>query len=133
MKQNIYTNNWYTSLKKSPINPPNWVFGTVWPILYLLMLISFFIVWKNKKCYPYCNILTYFIIQFILNLSWTTVFFKFKKIKQALILTIIIFSITLYVCIQFYKYNKIATYLLIPYLLWLCLAMYLNAYIIINN
>ena len=56
---------WYNTLNRAPWNPPSWVFGVVWPILYLLMGISLLLVWTNKKCYPYCKELIYFFIQLV--------------------------------------------------------------------
>ena len=129
----MYNKKWYNNINKSPYTPPGWFFGLVWTILYLLMIISFYLIWSNSKCFPYCNVLTIFLLQLAFNLSWTTVFFKYKKIRLALILTILIFILTFIVSIKFYKINKIATYLLIPYLLWLIVAMYLNIYIILKN
>ena len=78
-------NNWYSTLKKAPWTPPNYVFGIIWPILYLLMGISFLIVILDKKCYPYCAPITYFLVQLVLNLSWTTIFFRLKQPLIALI------------------------------------------------
>lgn len=129
----MYNKKWYNNINKSPYTPPGWFFGLVWTILYLLMIISFYLIWSNSKCFPYCNVLTIFLLQLAFNLSWTTVFFKYKKIRLALILTILIFILTFIVSIKFYKINKIASYLLIPYLLWLIVAMYLNIYIILKN
>ena len=126
-------NDWYKKLKVAPWNPPPYVFGIVWPILYLLMFISLIIILKDKKCYPYCYPVTIFFAQLILNLSWTTIFFRLRLIRLALLVLILIFCLTLYAAILFYKINKLASYLLIPYLLWLLLAFTLNLYIIIYN
>ena len=126
-------NQWYKKLKVAPWNPPEYVFGIVWPILYVLMFISVTIVYLDKKCYPYCYPLTIFFTQLILNLSWTTIFFKFRAIKVALLVLVLIFGLTLYAAILFFDVNKIASYLLIPYLLWLCVAFSLNLYIVLNN
>ena len=54
-------NDWYKKLKKAPWNPPSHVFGLVWSVLYTLLLVSFLLVWNNKKCFPYCNALTMFL------------------------------------------------------------------------
>lgn len=126
-------NTWYKKLKVAPWNPPNYVFGIVWTILYVLMFISASMVYIDKKCYTYCYPLTIFFLQLVLNLSWTTIFFKFRMIKTALLALILIFSLALYTAILFYDINKIASYLLIPYLLWLCVAFSLNLYIVLNN
>ena len=126
-------NKWYKSLKRAPWSPPGYIFGIVWPILYLLMTISFMIIQQNKKCYPYCSALTFFIIQLIFNLSWTTIFFKLKMPILALldILCILVFAlITLY---KFSFINKTASLLLLPYIVWLFLALSLNMYVVAFN
>ena len=126
-------NNWYKSLNKAPWTPPSYVFGIVWPILYVLMGISFLLVWKNKKCFPYCSPLTYFLIQLGFNLIWTTLFFVMKKPLLALldICLIIYFAIKTYN--RFIKIDRLAAYLLVPYLLWLLLAFSMNFYIVLMN
>jgi translocator protein len=129
----MYNKKWYKKLKKSSLTPPDNIFGIVWPILYILLITSFYLIFSNKKCFPYCNQLTYFIIQIIFNLLWTTIFFKFKKIKTSLLIILIIIFFTIISYFKFYKINKIASYLLIPYLLWLFFAMYLNFFIVIKN
>ena len=126
-------NNWYKTLNTAPWSPPNYVFGIIWPILYILMTISVLIVFFNKKCYPYCSPLTYFFLQLILNLSWTTVFFQLQLPVLALIMIILMIIITAYTAILFYPYSKVASYLLVPYLLWLCVALSLNGYIVLYN
>jgi len=129
----MYNKNWYDNLKKSKYSPPDKIFGIVWPILYVLMSISFFLIFNDKKCHPYCNPLNYFLIQLILNLSWTTIFFKMKKTKIAFFTIIIMLILTIITYFKFNKINKFASYLLIPYILWLAFASYLNYYIITNN
>lgn len=126
-------NTWYNTQKKAPWSPPNYVFGIIWPILYLLMTISVLLVLFNKKCYPYCRPITFFILQLILNLFWTTVFFQLQQPLIALIMIVLIIGITAYTALQFYPYSKIASLLLVPYLLWLCVAFSLNGYIVLYN
>ena len=122
-------NNWYKNLQKSPLNPPNYVFGIAWSILYTLLIISASIIIYNKK---YSN-MGYFALQIIINLLWTTVFFTYRKIIIAFIMLLIILGLTVLSFIEFYKISKTASYLLLPYMLWLCFASYLNLYIIIYN
>ena len=80
--------NWYDSLNKSPLTPPDWVFGVVWPNLYLLLTISLYLIWSNPKCYPMCNPVVLFLIGIMINLTWTTVFFKYHKLFIAFIMNI---------------------------------------------
>jgi tryptophan-rich sensory protein len=126
-------NQWYKNLKKAPFTPPSYVFGIVWPILYTLMAISTYLVWTNEKCYPYCSAITFFLIQLFFNLIWTTLFFKLNMPKLALLDTVLILGFTIFTFQKYFKINKIAAYILIPYIAWLCLAFILNAYIIIYN
>jgi len=126
-------NNWYSSLQKAPWTPPNYVFGIVWPILYTMMAVSFLMVWKNKKCFPYCNPLTMFFIQLGFNLIWTTLFFKLKMPLLALIDIMLIIYFAFITQQAFSKINKFAGYLLIPYIGWLLLAFTMNLYIAVMN
>ena len=129
-----YKNNidkWYKNLKKSPLTPPDYVFGIVWPILYFLLLIYFILALQEKNKIP----LVYFMIQLILNLFWTTVFFRKKNIILAMYMLIVILFFTILSGMEmYYKNNNILLpLLLIPYIIWLSFAGYLNFYIIFNN
>ena len=124
---------WYQSLNKSSLNPPEWVFKFVWPILYTMMAISLYLVWNNKKCYPFCKPLYFFFLQLGFNLIWTTLFFVYKKPLLSLIDILIIIGLTIITIIQFLKINKLAVYLLLPYLGWLLFALYLNFWIVLKN
>ncbi len=126
-------NRWYNTLNIAPWSPPNYIFGIVWPILYVLMTFSFILVWKNKKCFPYCSALTTFLIQLVFNLSWTTIFFYYKMPKLALLDIVLIIYFSLMTYQSFIKVNKMAAYLLIPYICWLFLALSLNTYIVLFN
>ena len=126
-------NSWYKDLNRAPWTPPDYVFGIVWSTLYTLMTIALLIVFSDKKCYPYCSPMTYFFIQLGLNLMWTTVFFKWRMLIGALILLLLILLFTYYTYKKFQTINKTASYLLIPYMLWLCVALSLNTYIVLNN
>ena len=124
---------WYNSLKKSKITPPNYVFPIVWSILYTLMGIAFYKIYMNKKCVGFCIPLIIFLIQLFFNLIWTTLFFKYRLFKLALLDTGLIIVFTIITIKYFYNISKIAAYLLIPYICWLSLAFYLNLYIVIKN
>ena len=124
---------WYKSLRKAPWTPPSYVFGIVWPILYFIIGLAFVLVWKNKKCFPYCRPLTLFLIQLGFNLIWTTLFFKLNMPTLALVDIILILYFAFITQQTFSKINIFAGYLLIPYLLWLLLALSLNLYIVIMN
>jgi len=128
-----YGKKWYEKLNKSPYTPPDYIFRIVWTILYSMMAISFYLVWSNKKCFPFCNPLILFIIQLIFNLAWTNLFFVRHKPKWALIDIVLMKVFTLLTLLSFYKISTTATILLIPYYFWLSFAFYLNLYIVRNN
>jgi len=124
---------WYQQLQKSSLNPPDYIFKWVWPILYCLMTIALYIVWTNEKCYPYCDAVTFFCIQLTFNLIWTTLFFKLQKPLLALLDIGVIILFTFITYHKFKKINNFASQLLIPYMIWICFAAYLNLYIVLNN
>ena len=98
-------NDWYKNLQKSPLNPHNYVFGIAWSILYTLLIISAGIIIYNKR---YDN-MGYFILQIIINLLWTTVFFTYRKIIIEFIMLLVILGLTILSFIEFYKISKIAS------------------------
>jgi tryptophan-rich sensory protein len=124
--------DWYAGLNKPPFNPPNWVFGPVWTLLYILMGISFYTIWISKSKFKKKGI-KIFLIQLILNTSWSIAFFGFKNPELALI-NIIVLWIAIFLTIKsFLKISKVAAYLLIPYLLWVSFAGILNLSIVLLN
>ena len=127
---NYYSKD-YLKLKKSSLTPPNYVFGIVWPILYTFMSISFYIIYTkcNKVCFP----LKIYMFHIILNLIWTYLFINIENKLIALIDIIIMIGLLIYCMIVFRKYSILASNILIPYLIWLCFATYLNLYIVVNN
>ena len=118
-------NIWYIELNKSNLNPPGYVFGIVWPILYLLMSISAFRTFDVSK--------NFFYLQLIFNAMWSWLFFAFQLPLIALlnIWLLIFFNIRLF--LDMFKVDKLSGLLYAPYVLWLFFASYLNLFIVINN
>lgn len=119
-------NPWYAGLIKPSFNPPNYLFAPVWTSLYIMMGIALFLVWKNPVSENRKKSIRIFGIQLALNFLWSFLFFYFNTLGLALIEIGIMWlsiSITIY---YFYKENKNAAYLLIPYLLWVSFASVLN-------
>ena len=118
--------NWYKFLQKPPFTPPAIVFTVAWAILYFLIFLSFIFYVKTgitkEKALP----IIFFIIQLLLNFAWSPVFFKMHNMILGLILIILMIIFVLLTIITFYKSSKLASFLLIPYLLWLFFAAYLN-------
>lgn len=118
---------WYTTLNKPSFNPPNWIFGPVWTILYILMGISFFLIWKQEPCKERNLAILIFLFQLLLNFAWSFLFFYFKMIGFALIEIILLWINIVIMLVLFYKIKPTASYINIPYLLWVSFATVLNA------
>ena len=126
-------NKWYDNLKKAPWTPPNYVFGQVWFVLYIMLFISFILILNNKKCKNFCHALKPFFIQLSLNLIWTSLFFYYKMPIIALFDILLIQYFTIQTYYGFKPINKMAANLLIPYFSWLCMALSLNFYVVLYN
>jgi tryptophan-rich sensory protein len=124
---NTQNNTWYDSIAKPSWNPPGYLFGPVWTILYLLMAISLWIIWKSKapeiQKYQACLI---FAAQLFLNFWWTILFFKFHSPIVAFIEIILMIALIFITIIRFSKISKLAAWLLVPYISWVCFAAILN-------
>lgn len=128
----MYNSDWYNSLIKPFLSPPDGVFLPVWTVLYITILISFILYFinpnKNKK-----SGYIFFFVQLVLNLSWSFVFFKFKSISGGLII-IFLMGVFIFLTIKkFYSVSKISGLILIPYFLWVLFAAYLNLGFLILN
>lgn len=119
---------WYADLQKPPGTPPNWIFGPVWTALYALIGLSFSLVWHKAKLGPEKKrALTLFVIQLVLNLAWTPIFFGAQQILAGLAI-IVLMAVMIYLTMRaFKKLVPMTFWLLLPYLLWVCYATYLTA------
>ncbi len=124
---------WYASLNKPSFNPPNYLFGPVWTILYILMGISLFLIWKQPPSSQRKKAITVYLFQFALNIAWSYIFFNQHLILFALIEMIVMWVGILYTIILFSKYSKLAAWLLVPYISWVSFAAILNAAIWVLN
>lgn len=118
---------WYASLNRPSFSPPNWIFGPVWTALYILLGISFFLIWKEKASKERDLAIKIFSIQMLLNFAWSFLFFYFNLIGVALIEIILLWISIALMIYLFYKIKPVAAYLNIPYLLWVSFATILNA------
>lgn len=119
---------WYATLKKPSFNPPNWIFGPVWTMLYLMMGIAAGLVWNlGFDRNGVKAALSIFAIQFALNLAWTPVFFGMHQLFPALIIIVALWIGILWCLIRFLKLRSVSGLLMIPYLLWVTFATVLNA------
>ncbi|MBL7205984.1 MAG: tryptophan-rich sensory protein [Candidatus Aenigmarchaeota archaeon] len=125
---------WYASLAKPWFTPPNWVFAPVWTILFALMGISAWIIWDkglDKKGIK--EALFFFDVQFILNILWSFLFFGLRNLLYALIEIIILWIAIALTIWKFYKIDKRAAYIMLPYIAWVCIALALNLGIVLLN
>ena len=122
---NTSTDIWYQSLLKSDLNPPGFVFGIVWPILYLLMSVSAYRTFEVTK--------NLFIIQLFFNTIWSWLFFSFHMPVIALMNIWLLIFLNIKLAFQMIKIDKISGIIFIPYVVWLLFASYLNLFIVINN
>ena len=126
-------NEWYAALNKPPLTPPAAYFPIAWGILYSLMAISFFIIVAKQASKDKYIAVNLFLIQFMLNFIWSYVFFELKSISFALVDVVLLFIVLLFTVKYFCKLSKFAAILLIPYLLQVIFAIYLNLGILIVN
>lgn len=119
--------NWYSTLIKPALNPPNWVFGPVWTILYAMMGIALFLVWQKSKDSRFAQSAIYFfLVHLAFNTAWTLVFFGAKELALALGVIAVLWLMIAILIVWFWKINRIAGLLLVPYLAWVSFATYLN-------
>ena len=122
---------WYSSLNKSGLNPPDWVFAPVWTTLYLFMTIALWSAWH--KNYKDLNLIYIYFIHLFFNTTWSIVFFAYHNIFAALINLIIIISFIIILMIKYKKISNLSFILMIPYLLWCIYALTLNTSLYILN
>jgi tryptophan-rich sensory protein len=117
---------WYAGLKKPAFNPPDWVFGPVWSLLYLLMAISAWLVWRQRERAAVRLPLALFGVQLALNVAWSGCFFYLQRPGAALSEIAVLWLAILATMLTFFRVNRAAGALLVPYLLWVSFASVLN-------
>ena len=117
----------YTILNKPSWAPPATVFGPVWTVLYLLMAVAAWLVWKEGRKPDNRRALSFYLLQLALNALWTWVFFAWRLGGWALAEIIVLWVLILLTTIGFYRVRPIAGLLLVPYLAWVTFATVLNA------
>jgi tryptophan-rich sensory protein len=125
---------WYAGLKKPPYTPPNWAFGPVWTTLYILMGISVFLVWRNGLAIDGALLaFTLFWIQLVINALWSVIFFGMKSKGGGVITIIVLWLLILATMITSFRVSVWASALLIPYIVWVSIASYLNIGVWLQN
>jgi len=119
--------SWFVTLPKPSFNPPNWVFAPVWTLLFFLMGISLYLIWNEKQKGK--NIQTAILVffqQLSLNVLWSALFFGMHNPALAFIEIIVLWFAILMTIFYFAKISKTAAWLLVPYILWVSFAAFLN-------
>ncbi len=124
--------SWYVTLIKPSFNPPNYLFGPVWTSLYIIMGISFYMIWSSTKSNKN-KLIGIYLFQLVLNFLWSFIFFKYHAIGIAAIEIVFLWLSILTMIMMFYKNNKWAALINIPYLLWVSFASVLNISIYLLN
>ncbi len=121
----------FESINKPALAPPGWLFPVVWTILYILMGIASYLILTSGK--PDAGALTVYGIQLAFNLFWSIIFFNLKRYLFAFVWLILLWLLILKTALLFYQISKSAGYLMLPYLLWVTFAGYLNFFIYLLN
>ncbi len=122
---------WYSQLIKSNLNPPDWIFAPVWTALYLMMTLAIWFYWNSKN--KEMNTVYIYFIHIVFNTTWSIVFFGLHQIMLALVVLMILIILIIILIIKFKRVNYVSSYLMIPYLLWCCFALFLNLNLLILN
>ncbi|KJS27316.1 MAG: hypothetical protein VR75_03625 [Hyphomonadaceae bacterium BRH_c29] len=121
---------WYSSLEKSSLTPPDWMFGLVWPLLFAMMMLSALLVlWRAGSFHAASRPLGIYFAMLMVNVAWSLFFFGLKQIALSLGVLIALWLLIAAVAGEFGRFSKAAAWLQLPYLLWVTLAGYLNLYI----
>ena len=125
---------WYATLEKPAFNPPNWLFAPVWTLLYIMMGIAAFLVWRKELENRQVRIaLIVFLVQLVLNALWSVAFFGLESPLYGLIVIAALWVAILCTALQFYRISLAASVLMWPYLLWVTFAAVLNESIWLLN
>jgi tryptophan-rich sensory protein len=117
---------WYAALAKPPFNPPNQIFGPVWSLLYTLMAIAAWLIWKRPASPTRIRALIVFWVQLALNFAWSFLFFGEHRIGLALAEIVLLWLIILLTTWLFFQGNRVGGWLFVPYLAWVSFAAVLN-------
>ena len=117
---------WYASLAKPTWNPPNYLFGPVWTVLYVLMAVAAWLVWRKAGFSSAGPALSLFVVQLALNALWSYLFFGQHRLDLAFIDIVALWAAIIVVAALFWRVDHVAGELMVPYILWVSFASYLN-------
>lgn len=118
--------SWYDGIKKPSFTPPGGVIGAIWTLLFTLIGISLYLVWTSPSSSIRLIALILFAVQFVFNVAWSYLFFRLNKPFLSFIEILILLGLIIATAFYFFKIDKNAGYLLIPYFLWVSFASFLN-------
>jgi translocator protein len=119
--------NWYKTIEKPDWQPPNWVFGPVWTLLYIMMGIALYLIWRSKApVQKKRTAITLWVIQLVFNFFWSYIFFRQHQLDWALGEIIVLWFFILLTIFAFSRINKLAAWLLVPYISWVSFASILT-------
>lgn len=124
---------WYNGIQKPSFNPPNYLFGPVWTLLYILMAISVYMIIIAPPHPLKRKAVILFMLQLFFNFCWSFIFFSFHELLWASAEIIVLWVLILLTILQFSKINKIAAWLLVPYLAWVSFATCLSLSVYLLN
>jgi translocator protein len=125
---------WYAGLAKPAFSPPNWLFGPVWTLLYLLMGLALYLVWeKGIRKKGVAVAMETFGVQLFLNFLWSLLFFGLHSPLYGLIGIAFLFAAILATAVRFFRISRAAGMLMVPYIAWVAFATLLNFYVFILN
>lgn len=125
-------NEWYPTLNKSVLTPPNYLFPIAWAVIYLCCGLSIGLVWNKRQVFD-SGLGWIFALQLVFNFAWSFLFFYLQDPLSGLIDIVLLDITVLFYTIVCYKINKFSAWLFLPYIIWLILATYLNVFIVLNN
>jgi len=117
--------SWYSGLNKPGFTPPDWAFMPVWTVLFVLMGISAFLIWRSGHPASKGSLATY-AAQLAANVMWSGAFFYLQSPLVGLIVVLVLWALILATIVRFYPISRLAAYLLLPYIMWVSLAVILN-------
>jgi tryptophan-rich sensory protein len=119
-------NDWYKQLEKPPLTPPDWIFGPVWTVLYIMIAVSI-LIWIRYTPRPRSTLIyLVLLVHLVSNFIWTPLFFGLQSPRLALVDIVVLDATLVTLIILFHKTSPLAAFLLVPYLLWVSFATYLN-------
>jgi len=118
--------SWYLTINRPVWIPPSWLFGPVWTALFIMMGVALYLIWSTKMSNRVRMSLKLFAAQLVLNVLWSVLFFGMGNFWLAFGEILVLWIFILITIVSFEKVNKVASWLMVPYLLWVTFASYLN-------